>query len=109
MEELFEVKDKCIVITGGAGVLCGCMSAKLARRGAKIWPKPSPVRFPLEMVVIAPNQAYNKAERDVIFPAKGPKNTFSHLVTARPGTWKSHRQRACKKWEATPKDKRIFR
>lgn len=36
MEELFEVKDKCIVITGGAGVLCGCMGAELARRGAKI-------------------------------------------------------------------------
>ena len=36
MEKLFDVKDKCIVITGGAGVLCGCMSAELARRGAKI-------------------------------------------------------------------------
>ena len=36
MEELFEVKDKCIVITGGAGVLCGCMGTELARRGAKI-------------------------------------------------------------------------
>jgi NAD(P)-dependent dehydrogenase (short-subunit alcohol dehydrogenase family) len=36
METLFEVKDKCIVITGGAGVLCSCMSAELARRGAKI-------------------------------------------------------------------------
>jgi NAD(P)-dependent dehydrogenase (short-subunit alcohol dehydrogenase family) len=36
MEELFEVKDKCIVITGGAGVLCGCMGTELASRGAKI-------------------------------------------------------------------------
>ncbi len=36
MEELFEVKDKCIVITGGAGVLCGCMGTELAHRGAKI-------------------------------------------------------------------------
>ena len=36
METLFEVKDKCIVITGGAGVLCSCMGAELARRGAKI-------------------------------------------------------------------------
>jgi NAD(P)-dependent dehydrogenase (short-subunit alcohol dehydrogenase family) len=36
MKELFEVKDKCIVITGGAGLLCGCMGAELARRGAKI-------------------------------------------------------------------------
>jgi len=36
MEELFEVKDKCIVITGSAGVLCGCMGTELVRRGAKI-------------------------------------------------------------------------
>ena len=36
MEELFEIKDKCIVITGGAGALCGCMGTELARRGAKI-------------------------------------------------------------------------
>ncbi|RKY09579.1 MAG: D-mannonate oxidoreductase [Planctomycetota bacterium] len=36
METLFEIKDKCIAITGGAGVLCGCMAAELARLGAKI-------------------------------------------------------------------------
>lgn len=36
METLFEVEDRCIVITGGAGVLCSCMGAELARRGAKI-------------------------------------------------------------------------
>ncbi len=36
MEKLFEVKDKCIVITGGGGVLCGWMGTELARRGAKI-------------------------------------------------------------------------
>lgn len=36
METLFEIKDKCIVITGGAGVLCSCMAAELARLGAKI-------------------------------------------------------------------------
>ncbi len=33
---MFEVKDKCIVITGGGGVLCGSMAKALARRGAKV-------------------------------------------------------------------------
>jgi NAD(P)-dependent dehydrogenase (short-subunit alcohol dehydrogenase family) len=32
----FSVKDKCIVITGGAGVLCGAIAEDLARGGAKI-------------------------------------------------------------------------
>lgn len=36
MSELFSVKDKAIVITGGAGVLCGTMAEELARHGAKI-------------------------------------------------------------------------
>ena len=30
------MKDKCIVITGGAGVLCGTMAKHLAQLGAKI-------------------------------------------------------------------------
>ncbi|MCK5113906.1 MAG: SDR family oxidoreductase [Phycisphaerae bacterium] len=33
---LFDVKDKCVAITGGAGVLGGDMSKALATRGAKI-------------------------------------------------------------------------
>ena len=33
---LFDVKDKCIVITGGAGVLCGEMAVALADLGAKV-------------------------------------------------------------------------
>jgi len=36
MKDLFDIKDKNIVITGGAGVLCGTMAKQLARRGAKI-------------------------------------------------------------------------
>jgi NAD(P)-dependent dehydrogenase (short-subunit alcohol dehydrogenase family) len=36
MYELFDLKDKCIAITGGAGVLCGEMAMQLARCGAKI-------------------------------------------------------------------------
>ena len=36
MSELFDIKDKAIVITGGAGVLCGTMALELARLGAKI-------------------------------------------------------------------------
>jgi NAD(P)-dependent dehydrogenase (short-subunit alcohol dehydrogenase family) len=36
MKDLFDIKDKNIVITGGAGVLCGAMAKQLARRGAKI-------------------------------------------------------------------------
>lgn len=35
-DNLFDVKDKCVVITGGAGVLCSEMAKALARRGAKI-------------------------------------------------------------------------
>ncbi len=36
MSELFDIKDKAIVITGGAGVLCSAMATELARLGAKI-------------------------------------------------------------------------
>ena len=36
MNDLFDIKDKCIVITGGAGVLCGTIARQLARRGAKV-------------------------------------------------------------------------
>jgi NAD(P)-dependent dehydrogenase (short-subunit alcohol dehydrogenase family) len=36
MDDLFSVKDKCIVITGGAGVLCGALARDLARHGAKV-------------------------------------------------------------------------
>jgi NAD(P)-dependent dehydrogenase (short-subunit alcohol dehydrogenase family) len=36
MNELFDVKDKVIVITGGGGVLCGTMATALAKAGAKI-------------------------------------------------------------------------
>jgi len=36
MNELFDIKDKSIVITGGAGVLCGTLARYLARYGAKI-------------------------------------------------------------------------
>jgi len=36
MDKLFEVKDKGVVITGGAGVLCGTMAKELAARGAKV-------------------------------------------------------------------------
>ena len=35
-EDLFSVKDKCIAITGGAGILCGEMAKALAVRGAKV-------------------------------------------------------------------------
>ncbi len=34
--EMFDLKDKVVVITGGGGVLCGTMSRGLARAGAKI-------------------------------------------------------------------------
>jgi NAD(P)-dependent dehydrogenase (short-subunit alcohol dehydrogenase family) len=36
MKELFDVKDKVIVITGAGGVLCGAMAKALAKSGAKI-------------------------------------------------------------------------
>ena len=36
MKELFNLKDKVIVITGGGGVLCGTMAKALAKAGAKI-------------------------------------------------------------------------
>jgi len=36
MNELFDIKDKVIAITGGGGVLCGTMAVELARAGAKI-------------------------------------------------------------------------
>jgi NAD(P)-dependent dehydrogenase (short-subunit alcohol dehydrogenase family) len=36
MKDLFDVKDKAVVITGGAGVLCGEMARALAQRGAKV-------------------------------------------------------------------------
>ncbi len=35
-EKLFDVTDKCIAVTGGAGVLCGEMAKALAGRGAKV-------------------------------------------------------------------------
>lgn len=35
-DTLFDVKDKCIAITGGAGILCGTMAKALAARGAKV-------------------------------------------------------------------------
>jgi NAD(P)-dependent dehydrogenase (short-subunit alcohol dehydrogenase family) len=36
MSELFDVRDKSIVITGGGGVLCSAMAVALARAGARI-------------------------------------------------------------------------
>jgi NAD(P)-dependent dehydrogenase (short-subunit alcohol dehydrogenase family) len=36
MDNLFSVKDKTIVITGGGGVLCGTMATALGRAGAKV-------------------------------------------------------------------------
>ena len=36
MKNLFDIKDKCIAITGGAGVLGGELARQLAKRGAKI-------------------------------------------------------------------------
>ncbi len=35
-DTLFDIRDKCVAITGGAGVLCGTMAKALARRGAKV-------------------------------------------------------------------------
>jgi NAD(P)-dependent dehydrogenase (short-subunit alcohol dehydrogenase family) len=36
MAELFDIKHKCIVITGGGGILCGAMAKALAKNGAKV-------------------------------------------------------------------------
>ena len=36
MSDLFDLKDKTIVITGGGGVLCGTMALALAEAGAKV-------------------------------------------------------------------------
>jgi NAD(P)-dependent dehydrogenase (short-subunit alcohol dehydrogenase family) len=36
MDKLFDITDKCIAITGGAGVLCGQMAASLAKTGAHV-------------------------------------------------------------------------
>ena len=36
MTDLFDVRDKAAVVTGGAGVLCGMMARELAARGAKV-------------------------------------------------------------------------
>ena len=36
MKDLFDIANKCIVITGGGGVLCGTMARELAKAGAKI-------------------------------------------------------------------------
>lgn len=35
-KELFSLQDKCIVLTGGAGVLCGALAEYLAEAGAKV-------------------------------------------------------------------------
>ena len=35
-DNLFCIKDKCIAITGGAGVLCASMAKAMAKRGAKV-------------------------------------------------------------------------
>ncbi len=34
--DIFDIKDKCIAITGGAGVLCGTLAKQIARLGAKV-------------------------------------------------------------------------
>ena len=36
MNNLFDIKNKVIVITGAGGVLCGTMAKALAKAGAKI-------------------------------------------------------------------------
>ncbi|UCC96325.1 MAG: SDR family oxidoreductase [Phycisphaerales bacterium] len=36
MSNVFDIKDKAIVITGGGGVLCGTMATALAKAGAKV-------------------------------------------------------------------------
>ncbi len=35
-DSIFDIADKCIAVTGGAGVLCGQMCKSLAERGAKV-------------------------------------------------------------------------
>jgi NAD(P)-dependent dehydrogenase (short-subunit alcohol dehydrogenase family) len=35
-DNIFDIEGKCVVVTGGAGVLCGEMARELAKRGAKI-------------------------------------------------------------------------
>ena len=34
--DIFDIKGKCVAVTGGAGVLCGAMAKALAVRGAKV-------------------------------------------------------------------------
>jgi NAD(P)-dependent dehydrogenase (short-subunit alcohol dehydrogenase family) len=36
MEDMFSINGKCVVITGGAGVLCGAIAEDLAAAGAKV-------------------------------------------------------------------------
>ena len=36
MSDLFDLRDKTIVITGGGGVLCSAMALALAKAGARI-------------------------------------------------------------------------
>ncbi|MHC5156678.1 MAG: SDR family oxidoreductase [Planctomycetota bacterium] len=36
MNDMFDIEGKCIVVTGGAGVLCGTLAKYLARLGAKV-------------------------------------------------------------------------
>ncbi len=36
MENLFDIKNKVVVITGAGGVLCGCMAKSLGAHGAKV-------------------------------------------------------------------------
>jgi NAD(P)-dependent dehydrogenase (short-subunit alcohol dehydrogenase family) len=36
MKNLFDIKDKVVVITGAGGVLCGCMAKSLGAHGAKV-------------------------------------------------------------------------
>ena len=36
MKNLFDVKNKVVVITGGTGILCGRMAEYMAEHGAKV-------------------------------------------------------------------------
>ncbi|MFQ5445308.1 MAG: SDR family oxidoreductase [Saprospiraceae bacterium] len=36
MDQLFDIKGKVAVVTGGSGILCGTMAKAMARRGAKV-------------------------------------------------------------------------